>query len=262
MNRDGDFPERFGFRSAAGGAHQARSMMLAEIASLFAVIPTEAVSMEYRAAVVDRNILSKKTLSNRRLTFRHLLAMYGLDPAFILFRAFRRLWDVDERGRPLLAFQYAFTREPLLRASAPAVLSKKPGYPVRAEEVESILESISEGAYSPVSLKSFARNIMSSWTQSGFLRGKVAKVRAHPCADASNAAFAAFTARLDGCRGEALFDNRWTALLDIDAEGMLRLIEAASGRGLVRLLRVGPVMELRFPGWLSEEEEAEADGKA
>jgi hypothetical protein len=262
MSGESDLPVRFGFRSGSGGAHQARSMMLNEITELFRAVPREADAEKYREAVVDRNALSKKTLSNRMLTYGHLENLFGLDPSLALFRAFRKLWDFDERPQPLLALQYAFTRDALLRASAPAVLSKKAGDAMTTAEMTAFLSHATEGRFSPASLKSFAQNANTSWTRAGFLRGGRTKVRAHPWADAFNAAFAAFTAWLTGIRGEGLFENRWTALLDSDADGVLRLIEAASARGIVRLLRVGPVMELRFPGWLSEEEEAEIRGQA
>ena len=77
---------------------------------------------------------------------------------------------------------------------------------------------------------------------------------------APNAVFALFCAHLAGHRGEAVLANEWTALLDADGEAALRLAEAASQRGLMRLLRVGPVMEFRFPGYLTGEEEKTLHG--
>ncbi len=251
-----------GFKSGPGGPHQARSMMLVELSTLLELVPETGSPEDYRAAVVEANGLAKQTRNNRELTWRHLRDLYGLDPALALFRALRRLWGADPQGRPLLALQCACARDPLLRASAAVVLARKAGDPLTREEMEGFLARHTGRALRPTSLRSFAQNLNGSWTQAGFLKGKVAKTRAHPWAGAANAAYALFTAYLAGHRGEALLANEWTALLDADGETLLRLVEAASQRGLMRLLRVGPVMELRFPGYLTEGEERVVNGQA
>ena len=255
MNPTLTLSTRFGFKPGPGGSHQARSMMLSELATLFESVPEQGALEDYRTAVIDENSLSKKTQNNRNISFRHLRNLYSLDPDVALFRVLRRLWDLEPQARPLLAFQCAYAHDPLLRASATVILSKHAGEPATREEIEGFLKKQFEDKLRRTSIRSFAQNLNGSWTQAGFLKGKVNKIRVHPWAGVGNTAFALFTAFLAGYRGEALLRNEWTALLDIAGEEILSLAEAASQRGLMRLLRIGSVMEFRFSGYLTEEEE-------
>ena len=84
---------RFGERSV----HTSRTIMLADLGELFAAVPPEAVREDYRAAIVDENVLGKATAANRRGTGQRLGELYALDPRVPLFRVLRRLWSVDVR---------------------------------------------------------------------------------------------------------------------------------------------------------------------
>ena len=57
-----------------------------------------------------------------------------------------------------------------------------------------------------------------------------------------------------------MFDTPWLKLLDRPKEELLRLTEGASRSGILRLMVSGGVVELRFPGWLTIEEEALLNG--
>ena len=109
---------RFGFRFGDTGMHTSRTMMLAELVDLLAALPRSATRDDYRSAIVEHNVLGKSTNASRRLTNQRLGELYGLDPAIPVFRVLRRLWDLDEDGRPLVAMMCALTRDPLLRARA------------------------------------------------------------------------------------------------------------------------------------------------
>ena len=124
---------RAGFRFGNRGAHTSRTIMLAEVADLFAAVEPGAAYADYRAAVADENVLGKPTIATRRSTCQRLRELYALDPRVPIFRVLRRLWRVDVPGRPLLAMLCALARDPLLRATAPAVLA----LPVGSELVRS-----------------------------------------------------------------------------------------------------------------------------
>ena len=122
-----DRQEDAGLRFGDRGTHTSRTMMLRELTELLAVMPRGATQEDYGSAIVDENILGKDTSSNRRYTRQRLSELYGLDPSLPMFRVLLRLWNLDEDGRPLLALLCALARDPLLRATAVAVLPMTPG---------------------------------------------------------------------------------------------------------------------------------------
>jgi hypothetical protein len=69
--------------------------MLQELEALLAAVPDAAPAKAYRAAIVQENVLGKRTFSTRKETVPRLTALHGLDPIKPLFRVVRRLWDVD-----------------------------------------------------------------------------------------------------------------------------------------------------------------------
>ena len=154
---------RAGFRFGDRGVHTSRTIMLAEIGDLLAVVPPDGVRADYTAAIVDENVLGKATIATRRWTNQRLGELYALDPRVPIFRVLRRLWPVDVPGRPLLAMLCALARDPLLRSTAPAVLA----LPVGAELVRSsFLDDIRQAVgvrLNEAVLDKVARNAASSW---------------------------------------------------------------------------------------------------
>ena len=96
-----------GFRFGEKGTHTSRTMMLAELTEVLEILPADATRDEYAEAIIESNVLGKQTTSTRRL------------------------WDVDEPGRPLIALLCALARDPLLRATSKAVLPM----PIRDERI-------------------------------------------------------------------------------------------------------------------------------
>ena len=92
-----------GFVNKSVGAHSSRTMMLAELRLLLAVCQQSASLEEYRSAIIDENVLLKKTMATRKATFRWLQALYALNRKMLLFRALRDLWDEDTQAQSLLA---------------------------------------------------------------------------------------------------------------------------------------------------------------
>ena len=128
-----------GFRFGDRGTQTSRTIMLNELTALFDAVPAHAGPTEYTTAIVDDNALGKQTGANRRLTGQRLRELYGFDLRLALFRVLRRLWTIDESGRPLLAMLCSLARDPLLRLSAAHIL----GLPIGAELVRSyFLEAI------------------------------------------------------------------------------------------------------------------------
>ena len=71
-----DHIQAFGLRLSGGGAHQSKTMMMAELKALLSSSATS--SRALRQVVIDDNVLAKSTANTRALTYRHLAALYGL----------------------------------------------------------------------------------------------------------------------------------------------------------------------------------------
>jgi len=247
--------ERLGFSFERGGVHTARTMMLAELRVLLSFVDSvDAVKEDYSSAVQITNCLGKRSGRTRVLTFRHLADLYALDPSLLVFRALRFFWQRDVDGQPLLAALCAYSRDPILRATAPFVLAFQEGATVTREGMEEFIDAQEPGRFSKATLKSTAQNINSSWTQSGHLAGRVRKVRARAVATPGSVSLALLLGYVSGLRGESLFKSDFTRMLDCSFEKTIELAEDASRRGWISLKRVGQVVEVLFPNLITAQE--------
>ncbi len=254
LSRD-ELRSKLGFRFGTNGPHAARTMMLEDLRILFAALPAGATKAEYADEVLNGNVLGKPTKKARELAFRHMTALYGLDPSIAVFRALRRLWPIDAAGQPLLALSVALARDPLLRATQTFILGKVPGVVVPREELEQLLSNTHRDRFSAASLKSFAQNVNGTWTAAGFLSGKARKTRALPVVTPTNIAMCLFLGYLEGASGQRLFSSPWMAILPASPGELETLVNSASHRGLLVFLNAGGVKEVRFPDYLTAEEE-------
>lgn len=251
----GSMSEQFGFKTTKRSVHSARSMMSREVAELLMTVHPDAPFEEYEAAVVEKNVLGKSTISNRTITFLLLKTLYTFDPKYALFRAFRKLQSTDMHERTFLTFQLAYARDPLLRGATAIVQALPLGGLFQKEPVENFVRSFPNSSFSPNSVASFTRNMSSTWSQAGFLSGEKGKRRIQPKIGVYNVSFACLCAYLDGWQGEVLFEAPWIRLLDRSRSEIELLMESASRLGQIRLLKAGGVYEFRFPGYLTTEEE-------
>ena len=247
---------KLGFRFGTNGPHAARTMMLDDLAMLFTHLPENAQREDYSAEVIDRNCLGKPTRKARELAFRHMSILYGLDPALAVYKALRRLWASDPAARPVLALSAALARDPLLRSTQDFIRAKHPGEVVSRNDLEKVLESNYPDRFSPASLKSFAQNVNGTWTQAGYLVGRNRKTRRQPEIKPANVAFNLFLGYLEGLSGQRLFSSVWITLLGSEQGELEGLASSASHRGLLVFMSSGGVKELRFPDYLSPEQES------
>ena len=229
--------------------------MLDDLRVLFAQVPANALRSDYIQAIFTDNILGKPTKKARELALRHLSTLYGLDANPPLFRALRRLWSVDEAAQPVLALTAAIARDPLLRDTQAFILEKQLGAPVSREDLERFLAADYQDRFSPASLKSFAQNINGSWTAAGFLNGRIRKTRSTPIVTPTNVAFSLLLGHMEGLSGHRLFTSSWMSLLSGSLDELEALAKSAFHRGFIVFLNAGGVKEVRFPDYLSQEEE-------
>jgi len=247
--------EKLGFRDGDKGTHSSRTLMLAELQLLLRHAAPATTMPEYRTLVVEENVLGKPTRTTREHTVRKLKALYGLEPEIPVFRTLVQLWPIDEESHPLLAFLAGHARDPLLRLATPAVLDLPPGQTVGRPEIEAVIHQAFPGRFTKRTAEATASNLLSSFTQSGHLEGKVEKRRSRPVATPVAAAYAFYLAYLEGLRAQRIFSSIWVRILDVPEERLPELARDAARRGLMDYRQVGNVVELRFPNWLSAVEE-------
>lgn len=246
--------EAFGFKFGKSGAHSARSMMIVELKQLLDGRPDNATKDDYQDDVLTFNQLHKPTENARKLTFRHLVDLYGMSTEVPLFREFRKLWNLDEGSQSLLALQLAVARDPLFRKSVPTILALGPGEQIEREVIEALLAEDDPDRFSKASLKSFAQNINGTWTQAGYLKGRTKKFRQEVKPSYVNILFALWLSRLEGRTGQRLFTSEWCKLLDRNVDSLIALTHTASARGLLGFKHVGEVIEVNFSNMFTESE--------
>ena len=218
--------------------------MLGELSELLSAVPDGASRSDYTNAIVHENAVGKQTASNRRSTEQRLGELYGLDPTLPIFRVLLRLWAVDPPGRPLLALLCALARDPLLRATAPAVLSLDPGAELLRTSISDCIVAVTESRLNESTIDKVARNAASSWAQSGHLEGRVRKIRRKVHATPGSTAFALWLGEVQGLGGDALLRSAWTAVLDANQSNLLNLALRAKQLGLVHARIGGGVTEI------------------
>ncbi len=259
MNTEADLHQeieglkRFGFSGETGGAHASRTIMVDELQFLFSAVQDPLAKRdEYRAVIIEENALGKRSVKTRALTFRHLSDLYGLDPNLLVFRGLRFFWDRDPHGQALLALMCAYTRDGLLRSSAPFITSTSEGVKVSRVSLETHIEKLFPDRFSAATLKSTAQNLNSSWTKSGHLSGRSVKIRCKANPTPGNAAYAVFLGHLTGLRGLALFSSAYAKLLDCNSARFLELTQQAGQKGWLTVNHIGEVIEVAFPKLLSQ----------
>ncbi|SOD24057.1 hypothetical protein SAMN05518800_1200 [Variovorax sp. YR752] len=230
-------------------------MMLDDLRALLAHTQADATRAGYATAIVTDNVLGKSTKKARELALRYLGALYGLESSNAVFRALRRLWPLDESAQPVLALAVALARDPLLRSSQEFMLAQPQGGLVTREEVEALLSNNYPGRFTAASIKSFAQNVAGTWTAAGVLVGHRRKTRSAPAVRPEAIAFLMFLGYLEGRTGQRLFSSEWMRLLGVSPDELEALANSASHRGLLVFMSAGGVTEVRFPGYLTAEEE-------
>lgn len=236
--------EEAGFRFGDKGTHTSRTIMLAELGDVLAITSQSASREDYADAIVEENALGKSTAATRKLSNQRLGELYGLSPAIPIFRVLRRVWEVDEQGRPLAAMLCALARDPLLRATASSVLPLPVGAELLRTSMSGAIRAATGNRLNDSILDKVARNAASSWSQAGYLNGRVRKIRQEVRPTPGPVAYALWIGALYGFAGEDLFKTPWARALDQSPVELLDLALRAKQLGLINASAGGGVVEI------------------
>lgn len=235
-----------GFRFGHIGTHTSRTIMLEDLDATIAAVPADAKASEYADAIVEENCLAKQTIANRRHSLQHLRELYALDPGVPIFRILRRLWEIDVQGRPLLGLLASLARDPLLMATAEAVITLREGNEFQRTAMRQTLTDSVDERLNDSTLDKVVRNAASSWSQSGHLEGRTFKFRRLIRPTPSAVAFALYLAHAAGLQGEEILSSGWLRVLDCTSSTALELATAAKRMGLLDLRMAGDVFDLKL----------------
>ena len=236
----------FGLRIDPTGTHLSSTLKLEELRSLLARRPVPATVGNYRATIVDQNLLGKPTATARRITFERLRELYGLDPGLLVFRALDDLWDADDVAQPMIALLCSTARDPILRAMTPFVLHLPIGATITTQELAEEADHHFPGKFVPASRARLGRNVASTWEKAGLLSGRQLKMRARTQALPTSLAYALLLGDLCGKRGQALFTTLWATMLDTPLHELQEMAVIASRQGWIEYRASGDVVEVSF----------------
>lgn len=235
-------------RGRAGGTNSSHTILLPSLRRVLECVDRTADAKAYERAVIDDNVLGKSTIESRSRTLRYLKELYLLRPDSILFRALRDLWTDDPAGQPLLAGLCALARDPLFRASAPAIVDADPGDVITSGDLAAAVGAAFPGRYNDATLAKIGRNTSASWQQSGHLDAvaRTRKLRQRATCGPAAVAYALLLGRLESIDGAALFETFWTRILDWPRSHVLDVATTASQRMLIDFRQSGGIVEVGF----------------
>lgn len=236
----------YGFLNDPIGTHGSRTLMLAELRLLLAACPHPASYQQLRVEALQHNALLKNTESNRYESFRRLRELYALDENLLLFRALRDLWDEDPSAQPLLALLCAVARDSILRATAALILTTPRDQPVTPHMMEAMTVEQFPDRYNDTTRATIGRNVVSSWQQSGHLRGRLKKVRDQANSRPTTVAYALLLGHLCDVRSNSLFHTLWARLLDAPEHTLREQAQQASRLGYLEYRHAGAITEISF----------------
>ena len=246
--------KKYGFSTEGSGVHSSRTIMTRELETLLSSTPKATCIDDYLTAIIDENVLLKKTTITRKESFTRLKTLYSLDPNRIIFRALQDLWVIAPNSQPLLALLCAISRDKFLRSSTSIILKTPIGECINSSEFEKHIQ-IELPNFAQKTIETMSRNISSSWTQSGHLEGRSEKTRKQVIPTPPVVAYALLLGYLCGARGEGLFESPWVKILDTNVFTLYNLTIVAAQNGWLDYRKSGSVTDVSFSYLLRDTQE-------
>ena len=140
-----DLLTNFGFSFKRNSTHTSRTMMLKELQQVLSYLPAESNQSDYFYAISEENILGKRSVKTRMLTYHHLVNLYSLNNEVSLFSCFIIFLATRSGGSSLLALLCSFARDSVLRATTPFLLSMSEGETMNRQALENFINAQNQG---------------------------------------------------------------------------------------------------------------------
>lgn len=229
--------------------HTSRTIMFAELSQVM----NRGIDAADFDEVLKLNVANK--LSNRNLikTNTYLKRLYGFDNSNVAFSCLKHYWKMaDDSNKNKLALLFAINNDYLLRESVDLVISAPVGEKISVEKFEENIEKYHTARYSPITRRSVAKNLASSWKQAGYIEGKVKNIRVKPQHNNLTVAFAFLLSYLNGDRGEYILMSKMVKALALDTDEVRELIRQAATHDLLQYQHGGNVTVISFENQLNQ----------
>ena len=232
----------------SGGTNTSHTILVGELSILLRALDSRAEFEDYEHAVLNENILGKRTTAGRLRALRYLKELYLLRSDSVLFRTLRELWPNAAEGQPLLAGLCAMARDSVFRASSSVILETHPGDQVTSQDLAEAVQRAFPDSYSETTLAKIGRNTFSSWEQCGHLEsdGRNRKVRCRARGTSADVVFATLLGYLEGLRGASLLESNWAKITDLPQSKTLEFAELSSRNNLLDFRQSGGIVDLNF----------------
>jgi hypothetical protein len=234
----------------------ARASLYADLQALLAVAREPVPRPDYRRLVIEKNVLSRRSLAAREKAWKELAARYGMDGLSPLFRTYLEEYRRASSGREraLTSYLMLAIRDRLvcdlgtdwlyeyLRA-APAEL--------RPADVLAFLSSRESAhpeirGWSTSSRENIASHYLSALKEFGLARGAQRKMSMRPAPGAAPIRFLLRALLLAGAREQEAVQSPLLRLLGLTLEEAVSLLFRLNADGALRCRIQGDVIELNF----------------
>lgn len=229
--------------------HTARTMMFEEISRLM----NFASGGDNHQVALHENITGKQTQKNLQRTNAALVRLYELDDRSVGFTCFKYFWDmVQEPERPLLAFLFASANDFLLYESLEVIIKTPAGSTVSSSSLSDIITRNHSDLFSPNTIASASRNLISSFRQAGFLSKAPQNLKIKISPEVFSFSFACLIAYLKGNHGALIQESKWIEVLGLNSTSFRDLAVQASLIELMEFKFAGSVVSISFNNLFSK----------
>lgn len=217
--------------------HHSRTIMFDELEQI-----VEAGKFyESYVEAIDDNVIGKKSQSALKYAKTSLIRLYGFKSDDSAFKLFIKMWDdCDATEKRLITFLLALRKDEVLRESISYITSIQIGQNVEKQPLYVLFEKIVD--YSPKTLESATRNVLSSWKQAGFLEGNKSVIRKQPKISYKVVSFAIALGTFDRLTGQYLLNAPYIKALGLSSKELDDLFNEAKVKDMIHYQNAGNVV--------------------
>lgn len=211
-----------------------------------------------REAVVEGNVLAKRTTANRRQAWRKLVDRYCLRPDDVAFAKFLQVYygETSVHQRALLAYLLFSWNNALARRISLEWLSPQLHTPgavldrARLREYFDLLCAAEKdlASWAEATKVGFLKQYLGAIRDFGLAEGKVTKRVLKPVVGSNVVLYALHLARIEGVAPRDMLKCEWFRLLGVDLDWVIEKLYSMNAEGVTKFRIQGDVVDLQFNG--------------